>query len=61
DWTGGQHTETVSVTWEELGITGPKKARDLWRQKDLGTFDREMKFPVNHHGVMLIRLSGSTN
>lgn len=61
DWTGGQHTETVSVTWEELGITGPKKARDLWRQKDLGTFDREMKFPVNHHGVMLIRLLGSTN
>jgi alpha-galactosidase len=57
NWKGEPQVDTVSVTWEELGITGSKKARDLWRQKDLGTFDKEVKFPVNHHGVMLIRLS----
>jgi alpha-galactosidase len=60
NWTGEPRIDTVSVTWEELGITGPQKVRDLWRQKDLGTFDREVKLPVNHHGVMLIRLSEST-
>ena len=31
----------VSVKWSELGISGKRKVRDLWRQKDLGTFDDE--------------------
>ncbi len=57
NWTGKMQIDTVSVTWNELEISGPKQARDLGRQKDLGEFDQELKFPVNHHGVVLIRLS----
>ena len=31
----------VTVKWSDLGVTGKQVVRDLWRQKDLGTFDRE--------------------
>ncbi|HNS18698.1 MAG TPA: NPCBM/NEW2 domain-containing protein [Bacteroidales bacterium] len=57
NWTGKMETATVSVTLQELGISGPKKVRDLWRQKDLGVVDQELNYPVNHHGVVLLRLS----
>ncbi|MDD5508803.1 MAG: NPCBM/NEW2 domain-containing protein [Bacteroidales bacterium] len=60
DWEGEARSDTVSVTWEEMGITGARSVRDLWRQKDVGTYNRELKFPVNHHGVMLVRLIETT-
>jgi alpha-galactosidase len=46
----------VAVTWEQLGLEGPARARDLWRQKDLGDFDRQFAATVGSHGVVLIRL-----
>jgi alpha-galactosidase len=46
----------VRVTWPQLGITGPQRARDLWRQKDIGQCEREYTASVSRHGVMLIRL-----
>jgi len=30
--------------------------RDLWRQKDLGTFDGGFETEVPRHGVVLVRL-----
>ena len=29
----------VTARWSDLGVTGPQKVRDLWRQKDLGVSD----------------------
>ena len=49
----------VSVTWGELGIKGPQVVRDLWRQKDLGTFDGEFVTEVPSHGVLLIKITPS--
>jgi alpha-galactosidase len=46
----------VSVTWSELGLAGPRRVRDLWRQADLGTFSDEFGAQVPAHGVVLIRL-----
>lgn len=52
-----QKTESdVSVSWEELGITGKQSVRDLWRQKNLKTATRSFKTKVPPHGVMMIRL-----
>jgi alpha-galactosidase len=56
-WTETQEPDTVSVKWEDLRIFGPRVVRDLWRQEELGTFDRELRFPVNNHGVLLVNLS----
>ncbi len=48
---------TISVSWEELGCTGPQRVRDLWRQKELGVFSSGFSAEVSRHGVVMIRLS----
>ena len=30
---------TVTAKWSDLGIQGKQRARDLWRQKDIGTLE----------------------
>jgi alpha-galactosidase len=47
----------VTVKWSDLGITGKHTVRDLWRQKDLGTFDDDFTAPVEHHGVLLLKIA----
>jgi alpha-galactosidase len=47
----------VAVSWNELGITGRRKVRDLWRQKDLGTFDSGLSRIVPRHGTMFVKVS----
>ena len=49
-------TRKITVTWDELGIKGKYIVRDLWRQKDLGIFDREYSVFVKPHGVVMISL-----
>jgi alpha-galactosidase len=48
---------TGSLDWGDLKISGPQTVRDLWRQKDLGTFDQKFESePIPPHGVALIRV-----
>lgn len=49
-------TRKLTVKWGELGIKGKYIVRDLWRQKDLGTFEEEFSAEVKPHGVVLIVL-----
>jgi len=49
-------TRRLSVKWTELGIKGKYIVRDLWRQKDIGTFDEEFSADVPPHGVVMISL-----
>ena len=49
-------TQPVTVRWSDLGITGNYVVRDLWRQKDIGVFDRQFTAFVRRHGVVLISL-----
>jgi alpha-galactosidase len=46
----------LSVKWSDLGIKGKYIVRDLWRQKDLGTFEDELETDVKPHGVVMLRL-----
>jgi hypothetical protein len=46
---------TASVT--EMGLNGSWKARDLWRQKEIGAVIGEFSADVPRHGVILLRLS----
>jgi alpha-galactosidase len=52
----GRIESDVTVKWSDLGITGRQVVRDLWRQKDLGTFETEFTAPVARHGVVFIRV-----
>lgn len=48
---------TLSITWSELGLSKDKfPVRDLWRQKDLGIFEKNFSTLVPTHGVVLIKL-----
>lgn len=53
----GQRPRPMAVSWEQLKLSGPRQVRDLWRQKDLGSFERSFEATVNRHGVSLVRLS----
>ena len=53
-----EQSRTMPVTWQELGLSGERRGRDLWRQKDIGSFRDQYSASVNRHGVMLVRLSG---
>ena len=49
-------TRKLTVKWSDLGIQGKYIVRDLWRQKDIGTFKDEFSADVPPHGVVMIRL-----
>jgi len=46
----------MTVTWDQLGLEGPHRVRDLWRQKDLGDADGKVSAQVTRHGVAMLRL-----
>lgn len=46
----------ITVTWEQLGLSGRQRVRDLWRQQDLGVFGDAFTATVPPHGVVLIRI-----
>ena len=52
----GQAAVQVTATWSDLGLTGRRLVRDLWRQKNLGTFAGEFRADVPRHGVVLVRM-----
>ena len=52
----GDKESTVIARWTDLNVSGKKTVRDLWRQKDLGTFNNEFAAKVPKHGVVLVRL-----
>ena len=52
----GDQPASVSVSWQELGIKGPQIVRDLWRQKDLGSFADQFETMVPRHGVVLVKI-----
>jgi alpha-galactosidase len=52
----GEDRKTVAVTWQELGLTGGYRVRDLWRQKDGGSATSRYGAEIERHGVSLVRL-----
>ncbi|MBM4154285.1 MAG: alpha-galactosidase [Lentisphaerae bacterium] len=52
-----EEEQAVAVEWADLGLSGPHRVRDLWRQKDLGPHDGRFEARVPRHGCALIRLS----
>jgi alpha-galactosidase len=52
----GRWKKNVTVQWADLGLKGRHQVRDLWRQKDLGSFDAEFSEAVARHGVVLVRV-----
>jgi alpha-galactosidase len=52
----GEEPNAVKVTWQQLGVTGNQVVRDLWRQKNIGTYSDGFEAMVRPHGVILVRI-----
>jgi alpha-galactosidase len=52
----GDNAARMKVLWSDLGISGKQRVRDLWRQRNIGTFKKEFTVKVGRHGVVMIRL-----
>jgi alpha-galactosidase len=52
----GDEPATVVATWDDLKLSGEQLVRDLWRQKDLGKFEKEFSATVAPHGVVLVKI-----
>jgi alpha-galactosidase len=51
-----ERTSDITVTWDQLGIHGSQRVRDVWRQRDIGQVDGHFSASVDRHGVLLLRL-----
>lgn len=51
------HPAKVAVAWNELGIDGRARVRDLWQQKDLGKYGKQFESKIPRHGVALIKIT----
>jgi len=47
----------ISIDWVKAGLSGNQTVRDVWRQKDIGSFDKSYEASVLPHGVMLIKVT----
>jgi alpha-galactosidase len=56
NWGEGIPTQTITVTWQDLGISGKHEVRDLWRHQDLGEFLDLFTAEVPFHGVVLVKV-----
>jgi alpha-galactosidase len=55
----GDEAMKIKADFSELKLEGKQSARDLWRQKDLGTFENSFESEVPPHGVLLVKLSSA--
>ena len=53
----GETETAVTAKWSDLGVQGKQLVRDLWRQKDLGQFDKQFTIKVGRHGAEMVRLT----
>ncbi len=49
-------TTSVSVTLEQLGLSSPVNAIDLWKNEEFGTIENEFEKTIPSHGAVLLKL-----
>jgi len=53
----GDIPHTVTIKLDRLGLPQPAVFRDVWRQKDAGTFAKETDVTIQPHNVMLYKVT----
>jgi len=53
----GRQPAKVTANFSDAGVSGKQTVRDLWRQKDVGTFEDKYEATVPPHGVVLVKLT----
>ena len=57
---GNQKSKPFKLELNKIGLKGKYIIRDVWRQKDIGTFSQFFKTEIRHHGVVFLRLFPET-
>jgi len=52
----GEGVVPITAAWADLGLAGPQRVRDLWRQQDLGVHAGSITGYVARHGVLMLRV-----
>lgn len=47
----------ISIDFEKLGLKGKYTIRDVWRQKNVGVFEKKFTTEVPYHGVVMLRIN----
>ena len=55
----GDTEQELTLDFSELGLNGSYVVRDLWRQKNLGTYEGSFASKIGKHGVTLVCLTPS--
>ncbi len=53
----GNAEREIAIVWDEVGLRGPHRIRDLWRHRDVGTADGRWSVRVARHGAEVVRLT----
>jgi alpha-galactosidase len=51
---GGRKAISLSVQWDELGLSGAQPVRDVWQRAELGVFDSYFTAQLPPHGCRLL-------
>jgi alpha-galactosidase len=52
----GEFETRIAARWSDLGLSGPRIVRDVWRHRDLGIYADHFEAAVPRRGVVLLRL-----
>ncbi len=53
---GTETPKAFTLDLAKIGLTSRYKLRDVWRQKDLGTFTGTYRTDIRHHSVVMLKL-----
>ena len=53
---GDEKAKNYTFNFTKIGLKGKFKLHDVWRQKDLGSFNGSFTTVINHHGVVMLRM-----
>ncbi len=56
---GNETSKSFTFDFAKAGLKGKYKLRDVWRQKELGTFNGKFKTEIRHHGVVMLKMVSS--
>ena len=52
----GAQCDLKAFDFAKIGLKGKFKLHDVWRQKDLGSFNGTFTTDIRHHGVVMLRM-----
>ncbi len=52
----GESTQTYTLNFQDLGLSGKLQVRDVWCQKNLGEFTNTFRTVIPAHGVRLLKI-----